>query len=158
MEQEHTGRVMALSISPTKGVRKTNVAEAVFLENWGIAGDAHAGKWHRQVSLLAVESIEKIRRKGLDVGPGAFAENVTTEGLDVPRMAVGDRVLLGAVELEITQIGKVCHKRCAIYYQAGDCVMPREGVFARVLRGGTVCVGERITCAGQAALSGDMRE
>lgn len=138
------GCVCALSISDRKGMPKSNVVTATFREDWGIEGDAHAGNGHRQVSLLAVESIEKIRRKGLDVGPGAFAENITTEGIDVPHLALGDRLWIGSVELEVTQIGKECHRRCAIYQQAGDCVMPREGVFARVVHGGVVRVGERI--------------
>jgi MOSC domain-containing protein YiiM len=114
------------------------------VEEWGIDGDAHAGKWHRQVSFLALESIDKIRAKGLDVNPGAFAENITTEFVDVPHLKVGQRIRVGDAELEVTQIGKECHTRCAIYYQAGDCVMPREGVFARVVSGGDVQVGDKI--------------
>jgi MOSC domain-containing protein YiiM len=111
----------------------------------GLADDAHAGAWHRQVSLLAVESIDKMRLMGLDVGPGDFAENLTTRGLDLVSMPVGTRLKVGAETLlEITQIGKECHERCAIYYQAGDCVMPKEGVFARVLKGGQVEVGDEI--------------
>lgn len=140
----HHASVLALSISEHKGVRKSNVDRVTFLEEWGIEGDAHAGAWHRQVSLLATESIEKIRVKGLDVDPGAFAENITTCGIDLLQLRIGDRLTLGTAELEITQIGKECHTRCAIYQQAGDCVMPREGVFARVIRGGIVAVGETI--------------
>ncbi len=139
-----SGRVIAVSVSKEKGVPKTNVDKVSLVEEWGIKGDAHAGNWHRQVSFLALESIDKIRAKGLDVAPGAFAENITTEFVDVPHLKVGQRVRVGDAELEITQIGKECHSRCAIYYQAGDCVMPREGVFARVVSGGDVQVGDKI--------------
>ena len=138
------GTIVALSVSKRKGMRKANVPAAVFIEQWGIEGDAHAADWHRQVSLLAIESIRTMQAKGLTVGPGDFAENVTTEWIDLPHLQIGERIQLGAVLLEITQIGKECHTRCAIYRQAGDCVMPREGVFARVLRGGVVTVGEAV--------------
>ncbi len=138
------GRVIAVSVSTRKGIPKTNVERVSLVEEWGIEGDAHAGKWHRQVSFLAQESIDKIRAKGLDVRPGAFAENITTEFIDVPQLKVGQRVRIGQAELEVTQIGKECHARCAIYFQAGDCVMPREGVFARVVSGGAVQVGDEI--------------
>jgi MOSC domain-containing protein YiiM len=132
-------RVIAVSTSATKGVKKDNVPEARVLENFGLEGDAHAGDWHRQVSLLAVESIDKMRQRGLDLKPGDFAENLTTQGLDVPNLPVGTRVRIGAdVVLEITQIGKACHHGCAIKQAVGDCVMPREGIFGRVLRGGLV--------------------
>jgi len=139
-----SGRVIAVSVSKEKGVPKTNVDKVSLVEEWGIDGDAHAGKWHRQVSFLALESIDKIRAKGLDVSPGAFAENITTEFVDVPHLKVGQRIRVGDAEREITQIGKECHTRCAIYYRAGDCVMPREGVFARVVSGGEVQVGDAI--------------
>jgi MOSC domain-containing protein YiiM len=138
------GHVVAVSVSRKKGLAKTNVPSARLVEAWGIEGDVHAGEWHRQVSLLAVESIEKMRAKGLNVGPGAFAENITTESIDLPELQVGDRVRIGASELEITQIGKECHSRCEIYYRAGDCVMPREGIFARVRKGGQVRKGDMI--------------
>jgi len=139
-----SGRVIAVSVSKEKGVPKTNVDKVSLVEEWGIDGDSHSGKWHRQVSFLALESIDKIRAKGLDVSPGAFAENITTEFVDVPHLKVGQRIRVGDAELEITQIGKECHTRCAIYYRAGDCVMPREGVFARVVSGGEVQVGDAI--------------
>ena len=139
-----TGIVAAISISARKGISKTNVPSARLVPDWGIQGDAHAGNWHRQVSLLAVESIEKMRAKGLDVGPGAFAENITTEFIDIPHLQVGDRVSVAEAELEITQIGKECHSRCAIFEAAGDCVMPREGIFGRVVIGGTVRVGDQV--------------
>jgi MOSC domain-containing protein YiiM len=114
-------------------------------ENYGIEGDAHAGDWHRQVSLLAQESIDKMRALGLDVTTGDFAENITTSGIDLVSLPIGSRLTMGDVLLEVTQIGKECHTRCAIYYQAGDCVMPREGIFARVLRGGRITPGCVIT-------------
>jgi MOSC domain-containing protein YiiM len=138
------GKVFALSISSRKGVPKSNIDKVALIQDWGIENDAHAGKWHRQVSFLAMESIEKIREKGLKVRPGAFAENITTEMVDVPAFRVGQVVKVGEAELEITQIGKECHTRCAIYYKAGDCVMPREGVFARVIKSGEVSVGDKI--------------
>ncbi len=146
MKQAH-GIVLALSTSTEKGIPKSNRAEVRFVENWGIEGDAHAGDWHRQVSLLAVESIEKIRARGLNVHPGAFAENITTSCIDLLSLRIGDRIHAGVVELEITQLGKECHRRCAIYVQAGDCVMPREGIFARVLRGGVVKSGDPVSLA-----------
>ena len=138
------GSVVAISISAQKGVPKTNVPAALLVAEHGLQGDAHAGDWHRQVSLLALESIEKMRAQGLDVGPGAFAENITTRSLDLPHLHVGDRLRIGEAELEITQLGKECHSRCAIFEATGDCVMPREGVFARVLVGGPIQVGDPI--------------
>ena len=131
--------VVEVSISREKGTRKENIPEGVLIENHGFKDDAHAGDWHRQVSLLAMESIEKIRAKGLDVGPGDFAENITTRGIDLVNLPIGTRLQVGEeVLMEVTQIGKECHTRCAIYYQAGDCVMPREGIFTKVLKGGRV--------------------
>ncbi|AJE02284.1 MOSC domain-containing protein [Geobacter pickeringii] len=137
-------KVVAVCISEKKGERKTPVASVELRENHGIVGDAHAGEWHRQVSLLAKESIDKMRAMGLDVDNGDFAENITTEGIDLPALPVGTRLTVGETLLEVTQIGKECHTRCAIYYQAGDCVMPKEGIFARVLTGGTVRPGDVI--------------
>ena len=116
----------------------------VLKEEWGIEGDGHAGVWHRQVSLLAEESIAKMVAKGLDVGPGDFAENITTRGIELPVLPLGTRLELGTALVEVTQIGKVCHDHCAIYYQAGDCVMPKEGIFVRVLRGGEVAPGDAV--------------
>ena len=139
------GTVVAVCTSDRKGIRKRNVGEARLKADWGIEGDAHAANWHRQVSLLAMESIDKMRQKGLNVGPGSFAENFTTQGIDLLALPIGSRVRIGSeTELEITQHGKVCHERCAIYYAAGDCVMPREGIFAKVLKGGQVKVGNAI--------------
>jgi len=131
-------QVLAVCISDKKGVRKTPVASVEVLENHGVQGDAHAGDWHRQVSLLAQESIDKMRALGLKVSAGDFGENLTTCGIDLVSLPVGTRLQVGESLMEVTQIGKVCHTRCAIYYQAGDCVMPKEGIFAKVLVGGTI--------------------
>lgn len=139
------GRVVAVSISTRKGVKKKNVDRGLLVVQHGLEGDAHAGKWHRQISLLARESIDKIRAKGLDVVPGDFAENITTEGYPIEKLPVGTRLHLGAQALvEVTQIGKVCHNRCDIFHQVGDCVMPREGIFARILKGGPIQAGDPI--------------
>jgi len=139
------GRVTAVSIAKTKGTKKTNVTRGFLVEDYGLEGDAHAGKWHRQVSLLAEESIAQMRAKGLDVKAGDFAENITTQGIVLWQLPVGSRLTIGSrVTLEITQIGKECHSRCAIFHQVGDCVMPRQGVFARVIAGGEIKPGDRI--------------
>ena len=135
---------MAVCTSDRKGIRKRNVKQAELRPEWGIVGDAHAANWHRQVSLLAWESIEKMRALGLNVTEGSFAENITTEGVSLVDLPVGTRLQLGQATVEVTQIGKVCHDRCAIYYQAGDCVMPREGIFVKVNEGGQVSVGDPI--------------
>jgi len=144
VREEQYGRVISVNVSPGKGERKKPVERVVLRREHGIEGDGHAGPWHRQVSLLAQESIDKMVALGLDVGPGDFAENITTAGIDVPELPVGTRLALGTAEVEVTQIGKVCHDRCAIFYQAGDCVMPRDGVFVRVLAGGEVAPGDGI--------------
>ena len=133
-----SGSIVAVSVSKNKGERKTPAESVHLRENFGIIGDAHAGDWHRQVSLLAEESIEKMIALGLTVGPGDFAENLTTRGVDLVNLPIGTRLGIGPVVLEISQIGKVCHTRCAIFYQAGDCVMPKEGVFATVVSGGVI--------------------
>ncbi len=138
------GTVLAVCTSQKKGTRKRNVERAELRPDWGIVGDAHAADWHRQVSLLAWESIEKMRALGLKVNCGSFAENITTQGLTLVDLPVGTQLQLGEALVEVTQIGKVCHERCAIYYQAGDCVMPREGIFVRVHEGGQVQVGDSI--------------
>jgi len=139
------GRIVAVCASQHKGERKKNVERGRLVPEHGLEGDAHAGPWHRQVSLLALESIKKMQAKGFEVGPGDFAENLTTEGLDLVNLAPGTKLKVGPeAVLEVTQIGKICHERCAIYYQAGDCIMPREGIFARVLKGGPVQVGDSI--------------
>ncbi len=147
--------ITAVCVSEKKGTRKRDVGRGRLVPRHGLEGDAHAGDWHRQVSLLAEESIDKMRAKGLKVGPGAFAENLATRGLDLTSLPVGTLLAVRSQDgpgtgesafplLEVTQIGKECHTRCAIYKQAGDCVMPREGIFARVLRGGLVAAGDRL--------------
>lgn len=141
---EKTGRVAAVCISEKKGTQKTEVPEIKLVPEWGIEGDAHAGKWHRQVSLLALEKIEAFREKGADVDFGAFGENIIVEGFDLRKLPVGTRFRIGDALLELTQIGKECHTHCAIYHQVGDCIMPREGVFTIVLEGGTVKAGDTI--------------
>lgn len=146
------GQMVAISVSEQKGTRKHNVNEAHLLTDHGIEGDAHAGEGHRQVSLLAMESIEKMVSQGLEVGPGDFAENLTTRGIDLLRLPVGTRLALGKekeVLVEVTQIGKECHSRCAIYYLAGDCVMPKEGIFVKVLKGGKILPGDPIEVIGE---------
>ncbi|HJV33863.1 MOSC domain-containing protein [Geomonas sp.] len=138
------GKVLAVNISLNKGERKTPVPSVTLRENHGIEGDAHAGDWHRQVSLLAMESIDKMKALGLDVNEGDFAENVTTQGVDLVSLPIGTRMTIGETLLEVTQIGKECHTRCAIFYQAGDCVMPKEGIFAKVITGGVIRPGDEI--------------
>ena len=139
------GKVLAVSISQKKGEKKENIACGLFIEELGLENDAHAEAGIRQVSLLARESIEKIRAKGLDVHYGDFAENLTTEGIDLPSLPIGTRLKVGEkVLLEVSQIGKVCHNRCNIFYTVGDCVMPREGIFAKVLTGGEIKVDDKI--------------
>jgi MOSC domain-containing protein YiiM len=137
--------VVAVSVSDRKGVVKENVPEARLVVEHGLEGDAHAGEWHRQVSLLALESIDKMRAAGAAVKPGDFAENITTQGLAVDELPIGTHLRVGReAELIITQIGKACHKGCAIRDLVGDCIMPREGVFARVVKGGVVRPGDAI--------------
>ncbi len=132
-------KIVSIAVSKKKGTQKTPVAEAFLSKDHGLAGDAHAGPWHRQVSFLSSESIDLAREQGLDVGFGDFAENIATVGIDWKTIPIGTRIRLGAkAVVEITQIGKECHNRCAIYYKAGDCIMPREGVFARVLEEGAI--------------------
>lgn len=140
------GKVIAVCTSPEKGTQKTAVAEGNFIEDYGIEGDAHAGKWHRQVSLLSYDKIEAFRQRGARVENGAFGENLVVEGIDFSTLPVGTRLACGNVVLEITQIGKECHHGCAIFQQMGDCIMPREGVFAKVIRGGKICPGDEMTC------------
>jgi MOSC domain-containing protein YiiM len=144
LKEAQVGKVVAVSVSARKGEKKTPVPSVTLVEEHGARNDAHAGPGHRQVSLLSSESIGKMRAKGLSVGPGDFAENITVEGFDLLEARVGDRIRVGEAVLEISQIGKECHNRCAIYLQAGDCVMPREGVFARVIRGGQVAPGDAV--------------
>ena len=143
-------KIVSLATSRKKGTLKTPVSEVSLVREHGIEGDAHAGPWHRQVSFLAAESIEKARKKGLDVTFGNFAENIATEGIDWEKVPVGTLLSLGdSAQVEITQKGKECHNKCAIYYMAGDCIMPREGVFARVLEGGEIRCGQPVRILGE---------
>ncbi len=138
-------KIVSIAISKKKGTRKTTLDSVLVKKDYGIDGDAHSGLWHRQVSFLASESIGQARDRGLNVTFGDFAENFATEGIDWKKIPIGTRLKLGEITLvEVTQIGKECLNRCAIYYQAGDCIMPREGVFAKVLEGGTVNKGDTI--------------
>jgi len=140
------GKVIAVCRSENKGTRKESIVQGVFKENFGLLDDAHSEcDTHRQVSLLALESIEKMRSTGLDLKPGDFAENLTTEGLDLPRLPVGTGLSVGEeVLLEVTQIGKECHTGCAIFKQVGKCIMPKEGIFAKVIQGGIIREGDTI--------------
>ena len=142
------GKIMAVCLSEKKGTQKKNVHEAVVREDWGIEGDAHAGKWHRQVSLLSGDKIDAFREK-MWVEYGAFGENLVVDGLDFRNLPVGSRFQAGEAILEMTQIGKECHSHCEIYKVMGDCIMPREGVFTRVLHGGTISVGDELTMEGE---------
>ena len=140
----HIGKVIAVCTSEKKGTQKTEVPSIRLLPGMGIEGDAHAGRWHRQVSLLALEKIEAFRAKGANVDFGAFGENVIVEGFDLRSLPVGTRFRIGDALLELTQIGKECHSHCAIYHQVGDCIMPREGVFTIVLEGGEIKAGDEV--------------
>ena len=139
------GKVIAINRSEKKGVMKTPVGEGVFIENFGLEGDAHGGNWHRQVSLLGQESIDKMVALGAgELTPGNFAENITTEGITVYELPVDTRLKIGETLQEVTQIGKECHKGCEIAKKVGDCVMPREGIFTIILKGGVVKPGDTI--------------
>ena len=138
-------KVLAICISKHKGTLKNEVSEANFIEEFGIEGDAHAEKWHRQVSLLAFEKIDDFRNKGGNVDFGAFGENLVVDGIELHKLPVGQQLQVGEVLLEVTQIGKECHDKCAIYYQVGECIMPKNGIFTRVLKGGKVKVGDQCT-------------
>lgn len=144
MEINQEGKVLAVCVSEKKGTLKQEILSAMFVEDWGIEGDAHAGKWHRQVSMLSFEKIEEFRAKGANVEFGAFGENLVVEGFDLRNLPVGTRFAVGEAVLELTQIGKDCHSHCAIYQKVGDCIMPREGVFTKVLKGGIVRPGDTI--------------
>ena len=139
------GRIKAISVSEKKGMRKKNVPEAQLEIDHGIVGDAHAGKWHRQISLLNFESIAEVIAQGVMVSPGDFAENITTEEIDIKKIKVGDKLLLGKdAIIEITQIGKKCHSKCEIFKQLGDCIMPKDGLFAKVIKSGSIKAGDII--------------
>ncbi len=139
------GRILAICISEKRGTAKFEISEAEIKVDWGIVGDAHGGNWHRQISLLSFEKIEDFRTRGANVDFGAFGENLVVEGFDLRALPVGTRFLIGEAELELTQIGKECHSHCAIYHAVGDCIMPREGVFTKVIKGGHIKVGDEIT-------------
>lgn len=145
LRERNPMKVVNIAVSAKKGTRKTTVEQALLVEGHGLQGDAHAGPWHRQVSFLAEESIGKTRASGLEVTFGDFAENIATAGINWVQVPIGQRFRVGeSAVLEVTQIGKECHRKCAIYYQAGDCIMPKEGVFARVLHGGLIRCGDPI--------------
>jgi len=140
-----SAKVVSINISQTKGTTKKPIGEAIVVENYGIKEDAHAGShWHRQISLLSQESIQKMKDKGLNLNYGDFAENITTEGIDLSTLPVGTKLKIGEIILEITQHGKKCHGKCEIFKIVGDCIMPREGVFAKVIKGGKIKVGDEI--------------
>ncbi len=136
------GTIRAVCTSETKGIQKRERERVELRPDWGIGDDAHAGAWHRQVSLLAYEKVADFKARGADVDNGAFGENLVVEGIDLRNLPLGTRLRSGEVELELTQIGKECHAHCAIYHQMGDCIMPREGVFCRVITGGTLAPGD----------------
>lgn len=139
------GTIRAVCTSPAKGTQKKNIGSCEIIENHGLKGDAHAGNWHRQVSLLAYEKIEAFKQRGAEVEDGAFGENLVVEGFDLRTLPIGTRFICNDVILELTQIGKECHSGCEIYKRMGDCIMPREGVFTKVIHGGTISVGDTIT-------------
>ncbi|MFH1058131.1 MAG: MOSC domain-containing protein [Pseudomonadota bacterium] len=149
-----TASIVSINISDSKGVRKTPIPEGELRPEVGLVGDAHSGPWHRMLSLLALESIQQMRDAGVDVNPGDFAENVTTQGLVLHTLPVGARMRLGPVEVEVTQIGKTCHSGCAIRQQVGDCVMPRQGIFVKILNPGSVRPGDLVEVLDAAAGSG----
>ena len=138
------GVIKAVCTSDVKGIQKTEQAAIELRPDWGIEGDAHAAPWHRQVSLLSYEQIEAFKNRGAEVGNGAFGENIVVEGFDLKNLPIGTRFACNDVVLELTQIGKQCHAHCAIYHQMGDCIMPREGVFCKVVEGGTIAPGDTI--------------
>ncbi len=139
------GRIVSVNISKSKGTEKEPVEHVTVRLNHGVDGDAHSGDWHRQISLLARESIDKMVEKGFDLRPGSFAENITTEGLVLEDLPLGTRLVSGSVELEVTQIGKKCHTKCNIFHQVGDCIMPKEGIFTRVIKPGDLHKDAQIT-------------
>ncbi|GAB4113035.1 MAG: MOSC domain-containing protein [Candidatus Caldatribacteriota bacterium] len=145
MKERRRGKILAVCRSKEKGTVKVDIKEGLLLENYGLQGDAHTGNWHRQVSLLGIESINKMKEKGWELKPGDFAENLTIEGLELFQLPLGSRLKIGEkVLLEVTQIGKECHQGCEIRKKVGDCIMPREGIFTKVIKGGKVKVGDII--------------
>ena len=138
------GKIVAICMSTKKGTQKKEIEEINLIENFGLEGDAHGGDWHRQVSLLSYESIENFKDKGAEVDFGSFGENLIVQGIDFPSLSVGKMIIGENFELEVTQIGKECHTRCSIYTKMGDCIMPREGVFAKVIKGGHIKKNDKI--------------
>lgn len=136
------GKILGICMSEKRGTQKQKVIQATLRPHWGIEGDAHAGNWHRQVSILAVEQIQDFQSRGAQIDYGAFGENLIVEGYDLKTLPIGTRFVAGDCVLELTQIGKECHSHCEIFQKMGDCIMPREGVFTKVIKGGTICVGE----------------
>ncbi|OQX20866.1 MAG: MOSC domain-containing protein [Candidatus Altiarchaeales archaeon A3] len=145
MNKVEGSEVISVNISKEKGTKKQPVEFVGVIENFGIKGDSHAGNWHRQVSLLAIESIEKAQKWGLDVSSGDFAENITTEGINLPALPIGTKIKINDVVLEVTQIGKTCHDKCDIFKKVGKCIMPTEGIFTKVLKGGIIKKGDKIS-------------
>lgn len=143
------GKVLGICISEKRGTQKHEVQEANIVEGWGIEGDAHGGNWHRQISLLSFEKIEAFRQKGADVDFGAFGENLIVEGYDLRTLPLGSRFRIGDALLELTQIGKECHSHCEIFKKMGECIMPREGVFTKVLHGGHIKTGDEVELISQ---------
>lgn len=138
------GRVLAVCISEVKGIQKKDIKQVELIENYGLKNDAHAGNWHRQVSLLAYEKIEDFMKRGIELQHGAFGENFVVAGMELTKLPIGTKLKIGEAEIEVTQIGKQCHSKCHIYEIVGDCIMPREGIFAKVLKGGSVKVNDSI--------------
>ncbi len=138
------GRIIAVCISEKRGTQKINVKSARLIENFGIEGDAHAGNWHRQVSLLSYEVISEFNKKGANVVDGAFGENIVVSGIELTKLKIGERLVCNDVILEVSQIGKKCHNHCEIYYKMGECIMPINGVFAKVIKGGNISTGDEI--------------
>lgn len=145
------GKVLSVNRSENKGEKKIGIDEGYLEQGFGLAKDAHGGPWHRQVSLLSLESVEKMRNRGVEIAFGDFAENLTVEGIDLPKLPIGTQLKAGESLLEVTQIGKECHKGCAIREQVGFCIMPTEGIFARVLNSGWVRVGDTVEILGSNA-------
>lgn len=142
--KDSQGRIVAVCTAPEKGMIKHDVGEGLLVEELGLEGDAHAGFMHRQVSLIALEDIKTMMKKLPELEPGSFAENLTTEGFDLSELKIGDRLAVGEALLEVTQIGKECHSLCEVFKKIGDCIMPRKGIFTRVIKGGKVKTGDII--------------
>jgi MOSC domain-containing protein YiiM len=147
MSEDLSGVIVAVCLSERKGVAKKAVESALLVPDFGLENDAHAGKWHRQVSLLDYGQVEAFNAKGGEVDHGAFGENILVSGIDLKSLPVGSKLQVGPATLEVTQIGKECHSHCQIFYRVGDCIMPREGIFAKVLTGGEVRKGDQVVVA-----------